>query len=455
MYFITEKKKAYKESKSDGSETEMDLLSQQMKDLSVCQPSEHCHLPVVQNEKPLAGTICEDESLQDIIDSILPSSIDHQSNSEESFSPCTGMNDAYGNFLAAGSALPGIDRDNSDDGDKHDCGNDDDDDWDDIAFNFTPLRMDVTAATVNHNQEFDFHEDDAEKPAKVNEVMMGCCDDDDDYEGYDKGFNINNNKRLTSRGAQTREMKPISIVIDSSDDDDERNGFGEAPVLKTPNAKAPLNDVDMSAIFGSSDLWSSDNDDEEAKGGHDHGKTSFIMNHSSITTANTARQTVKCLESLRVNYSEKSMMDVNRSLSCDTDVICSITPEFEENGGRNVIKNRLSNVSSTKLNILSCKDDGNISKEPSRKTSHKEPCKFSVLHLHNNSPQTAQCEGDSDVHTVESFEILHQQESCKENVNSPFDDYMPAPLFKRLGKNFGGKQRLASLHSISTTIDDI
>ena len=444
----------------------MDVLSQQMKDLSVCQPSEHCHLPVVQNEKSLAGKNCEDESLQDIIDSILPSSIDHQSNSEDSFSPSTRMNDAYGNFLAAGPALPGIDSDNGnddddDDGDKHDCGNDNDDDnWSDIAFDFMPLKMDITAATVNHNQQCEFHEEDAEKTAKVNQVMLGCCDDDDDdYEGYDKGFNINNNKRLTSCGAQTREMKLI-VVIDSSDDDDnESNGFGEAPVLKqslkTPNTKASLNDVDMSAIFGSSDLWSSDNDDEEAKGGHDHGKTSFIMNHSKITTVNTARQTAKCLGKSKANYSEKLMIDVNQSLPCDTGVTCSITSELEENGGRNVIKNRLSNVSSTKLKILSCKDDGNISKEPGRKTRRKEPCKFPVLHSDNSSLKTTQCEGASDVHTVESSEILQQQESCKENVNSPFDDYMPAPLFKRLGKNFSGKHRLASLRSISTTIDDI
>ena len=179
------------------------------------------------------------------------------------------------------------------------------------------------------------------------------------------------------------------------------------------------------------------------------------MNHSKITTVNTARPTAKCLDSSRANYSEKSMMDVHRSLSCDTGVTCSITSEFEENGGRNVIKNHLSNVSSTKLKILSCKDDGNISKEPGRKTSCKEPCKFPVLHPHNNSLKTTQCEGVSDVHTVESSEILQQQESCKENANSPFDDYMPAPLFKRLGKNFSGKHRLASLRSISTTIDDI
>ena len=440
----------------------MDLLSQQLKDLSVCQPSEPCQLSEVQNEKPLAGKICEDKSLQDIIDSILPSSIDHQSNSEESFSPSTRMNDAYGNFLAAGSTLRSIGSDNccdgDDDDDKHDCGNNDDD-WDDTPFDFMPLKMGGMAATESHHQESDFNEEDSEKQAKVNQVMLDCCDD---YESYDKRFNIDNNKRLASHRAQTREKKPISIVIDSSDDDDdESNGFGDAPVLKqsleTPNAKAPLNDVDVSAIFGSSDLWSSDNDDEGATSGYGHGKTSFIMNPSSITKVNTARhvQTAKCLDCSSANFSKKSMMDVNQGLSCDTGVVCSTTPEFEENSERNVIKHHLTNVSSTKLNILSCKDDGNISKEPSRETNHKDPCKSFVLQSRNNSQKITQCEGVNNVHTVESSEIQQQQESCKENVNSPFDDYMPAPLFKRLGKNFSGKHRLASLRSISTTIDDI
>ena len=102
------------------------------------------------------------------------------------------------------------------------------------------------------------------------------------------------------------------------------------------------------------------------------------------------------------------------------------------------------------------------------KKSKKEllESKGQVLKPQNNglisAPQSSNCksktavksDGFSDVYSAGRYEEVQGDKCGKENVDSPFDDFMPAPLSKRLAKQLRGKQRLASLHSISSVTDD-
>lgn len=459
---IAEKKKADKPSTSNSCENEMDLLSQQLKDLSVHQISEQCHDSAVQYQKP------DDDSLQDIIDSILPSTRENQSCSLERCSPIVSVGDENRYFFAAGITGGDIDYSPGSNGD-----NDNDDD--DIPCDFKALKMDIMAANFEHKEECKSDDDNDYCPdskkceaVKVNPNLLESCDQVKfDYGSYSAGPG----KPVMSQYAiMEAELKSFSsresvVVVESSDDDDEvDNDHGEKSIqkwrLKAPKAKRLLNDSDLNEIFGCSDLWSSDSEDEEVKDSRNHGKP-LVMKPSCIAKSKAATHSTKL-------FPRKSMQDANSHLSPDTDVINSSTAQFEKNGGKQVIHkgpltNVLQDVSSAKLNKLLHENehhktgkDGKLCESPAEATSHKSSCSSLVHHFINDSQVTqGQSNSAGDVDICGSSQNLQHQGSQKENVASPFDDYVPAPLFKRLGKNFSAKQRLDSLRSISAATDDI
>ncbi|CAH3147543.1 unnamed protein product, partial [Porites evermanni] len=139
---ITGKKKPDKPSKkTHDCEDEVNLLSQQLQDLSVQHSDRGTRHGSVAHEEPAEQEVDKDESLQDIIDSVLPNTIDHISSSPECSSPYVGMIDR--NFLAASKRWQGIDNDEDDDYDL--VRNDDqdvNDDYkvDDIPCDYQPVR---------------------------------------------------------------------------------------------------------------------------------------------------------------------------------------------------------------------------------------------------------------------------------------------------------------------------
>ena len=463
---IAERKQQEKVSTSNGCESEINALSQQLKDLSVCHPSGHFSVSAISNERPsVAGdNNCEEECLQDIIDSILPFTSDHLPDSPESFSPFARMNEDYYSFVAGGTTRVGNDCDSDDDdGDGyHGChdfnrGN--------IPCVLQPLKMKVTAGTITQVSKASGASlncrDSKKREVLKTKVAEGNSDVLEFFDGNDEGecnrFSIYDEESVASLGVKEAGRKPIScpenlIVVDSSDDDENNYRYcREKPLLKQSmkiqKEETLHSDADPSEIFGSSDLWSSDDENEEATDSCDHGKAHLLMNLS-----------IQTVDDLVANSSQKPVQDAKPHLHCDATSSYPITPEFEENAGRGC--NILQDISSAKLNTASCKDEvhseteSNVLEEMTKQSSHKNPCISLVPHIYDSSLKTTQCDTINEVNNVRSSEMLHKQESWKENIDSPFDDHVPAPLFQRLGKKFSAKQRLASLHSISTVADE-
>ncbi|KAJ7392256.1 Flap endonuclease GEN 1 [Desmophyllum pertusum] len=196
------KKPAKLPATSDGYENEVELLSKQLEDLSVHHSSEQCHSSEAQHEKPLCfvGAISIDDSLQDIIDSILPSdSNDHSSHclSLERSSPFTKMDGIKMKLSAADVGGNDNDDDNGYDDDwKDDKDNgyndDDDDDFDEedddgvgggddddgIPWDFKPLHTQVVAANLDHESGSESNDDSQKlktlKDVKATQISKMC-----------------------------------------------------------------------------------------------------------------------------------------------------------------------------------------------------------------------------------------------------------------------------------------
>ena len=514
----TGKKKPDKPSKTTHDcEDKVDLLSQQLQDLSVQRSDRGTRHGSVAHEEPAEQEVDKDESLQDIIDSILPNTIDHDSSSPECSSPYVGMIDR--NFLAASKRWQEIDNDEDDDYDL--VRNDDqdvNDDYkvDDIPCDYQPVRM-VMAPKLG-NKEFtkpdDYRgvidrEDDFLKcglsKLKVMKTRAGysavdvldCSQDnndtDDDSEDYDHERRVINVSKLPSPDVppcRTTAAKPITrleyvVVIDSSDEDIVVSGK-ERKVLKK-NVRASktkqvlLNDSDLKQIFGSSDLWSSDDDEEENANGD---VENFALTRKVFGINKTASSTAK------LNY--------NHALGKPSASLCKKSPELDscpslsrqtkledcrdsllvENGSQTVSNKDLQSNSLRNgpyVKTVSSSDNVYAARAERVKEKSAEGISKRVL-LPTNTNQsisgspttnvlsdgflvTSQCDRLDDINTHVSSKDGAQKGNVdslaqKENVDSPSDDFVPAPLSSRLRQNFTAKHRLASLRSISSATDE-
>ena len=515
---ITGKKKPDKPSKkTHDCEDQVDLLSQQLQDLSVQHSGRGTRHGSVAHEEPAEQEVDKGESLQDIIDSILPNTTDHNSSSSECSSPYVGMIDR--NFLASSKRWQEIDNDEDDDCDL--VRNDDkdvNDDYkvDDIPCDYQPGRM-VMASKLG-NKEFtkpdDYrgvidHEDDFLKcglsKLKAMKTRAGytavdvldCSKDnndtDDDSEDYDHERRVINVSKLPSPGippCRTTAAKPITrlecvVVIDSSDEDIVVSGK-ERKVLKK-NVRASktkqvlLNDSDLKQIFGSSDLWSSD-DDEEENANRDVENLALTRKASGINK--TASSTAKLIYNRALGKPGASLckksteLDSCPSLSRQTKLEDCRDSLLVKNGSQTVsIKDLQSNslrngpyvktVSSSdnvyeaRAERVKVKSAESISKRVLLPTNTNQRISGSPTTnvLSNGFLVTSQCDRLDDINTHVSSKDGAQKGNIdslaqKENVDSPSDDFVPAPLFRRLRQNFTAKQRLASLRSISSATDE-
>ena len=503
IMFIAEKKQAAKlPSVSDDYENEVGFLSKQLEDLSVHQSSVQSYSSMAQNGNHFAaGTISDvsnDESLQDIIDSILPSdSNNHSSN------PPAKMNDAGRKFSAAATGSPRSDTDDdyvfSDDDDYDDeeegggvdDDNDDDHDNYDIPEDFKPLQTKVLGCSLHHDNEREINEkSQTSAPSSVKGVeaipdlkLLLECIDTDDYYNYDScSMNTHNGKPielpLTSCERKTLgAFNPIPStgiqrVVESRDNSKgHRNNPTSTKRENEKSAKAKLSDADLIEIFGSSD---EEGDDK-----------SFVMKQSSCSakleggtkTCDTGLSGTIVRKNLHGDVFDSSEMDkflhklqhAKLGFPCDTDstsVLAENGKEFITNS-KGCLASNLQDDSCAKSNtIRSFKGDANLGakgkKEELAKATRKvlEPANTVLNNTFHPSMQAFDShkkENSDSVDEISSHESsgkFQEYESWKENAASPFDDYMPAPLSKRLGKQFSAKQRLASLHSISSVTDD-
>ena len=497
IMFITEKKQAAKlPSVSDDYENEVEFLSKQLEDLSVYQSSEQSHISMAQNENHLAaGSISyysNDESLQEIIDSMLPSNSNrHSSCGVEKSSPAAMRND-----VKRSDDEDVVFSDDDDDEEDGSFGNDDDDgddDDNDIHWDFEPLQTEVLGYSLHHDNEPEINEKSQTlAPSSVKGVeaipdlkhVLEYIDTDDYYNYDNQKMNTNNDKPVESpvtspKRKKLEKIKPIpctgiQTVVKSRDN---YKGHGKNPTsiqgqIEKPS-KSKLSDADLVEIFGSSD---EDGDDK-----------SFVMKLSSCSTKLEGGAKT-CDTRLAGTISRNKLRDdafdsserfkflhtplqhakMGFPTNC-TNVLAKNGKEVIITKSEGCLASSLQDVSCAKSNVSSLMQDTNFTKgakgnkEELAKATKKvlQPTKTILNNAFQppvqviDSHKKENCDIVDDICPFhESSGTFKEYESWKENTASPFDDYMPAPLSKRLGKQFSAKQRLASLHSISSVTDD-
>ena len=493
---ITGKKKPDKPSKkTHDCEDEVNLLSQQLQDLSVQYSDRGTRHGSVAHEEPAKQEVDEDESLQDIIDSILPNTFDHDSSSPECSAECSspyvGMIDR--NFLAASKRWQEIDNDEDDDydhvrNDDHDVN--DDYEVDDIPCDYQPVRM-VMAPKLG-NKEFTKSDDYSSYPGVIDreddflkcglsklkdmkiragytavDVLDHSQDinvTDDDSEDYDHERRVINVSKLPSPDippCRTTAAKPIThlecvVVIDSSDEDIVVSGK-ERKVLKK-NVRASktkqvlLNDSDLKQIFGSSDLWSSD-DDEEDNANRD--VENFALTRKASGINKTASSTAK----LNYNHAlgKPRASPCKKSTELDSCPSLSHQTKLEDCRDSLLVENGSQTVSNKDMQSNSLRNRPNVKTSQVKEKSAEGISKRVLLPTNTNQSISGSPTSDrlDDINTHMNSNDGAQKGNVgspaeKENVDSPSDDSVPAPLFTRLRQNFTAKHRLASLHSISS-----
>ena len=492
---------------SNDYENEVEFLSKQLEDLSVHQSSEQSHSGMVQNENHFAaGTISDisdDESLQDIIDSILPLDINgHSSLGLEKSSPAE-KNDVKSKFSAVG--IGGLRSDNDDDDDENnvfsdndedggvDDNNDDDLNNDEIYWDLKSSQTDIQGYSLYHNKESEIKEKSQKLKSSSLKGVEGISDlkqvlkcvntDDYYYHDYRKNHNADNDKptewplTLLER-KRLEELKPVlcsgsQTVVKPRD---KNEGHRENPTCTQRQNEKPskpkLSDAELIEIFGSSD----EEGDEKSftmkqtslstklKG---DAKT-HVAKHSSTISRNKLQNDVfDCSE--RVTFLHTPLQYTNMGFPCDAD--CTNVLAGNDRGvitkSKGYSASLLQDASCAKSNVSSLIGDANFEKDAKgKKKEQSKATRKKVLEpantiLNNTSQPSMQafdshkkenCES-SKTCSHESSGNFQECKSLKENTASPFDDYLLTPLLKRLGKKFSAKQRLTSLHSISSVTD--
>ena len=493
---ITGKKKPDKPSKkTHDCEDEVNLLSQQLQDLSVQYSDRGTRHGSVAHEEPAKQEVDEDESLQDIIDSILPNTFDHDSSSPECSAECSspyvGMIDR--NFLAASKRWQEIDNDEDDDydhvrNDDHDVN--DDYEVDDIPCDYQPVRM-VMAPKLG-NKEFTKSDDYSSYPGVIDreddflkcglsklkdmkiragytavDVLDHSQDinvTDDDSEDYDHERRVINVSKLPSPDippCRTTAAKPIThlecvVVIDSSDEDIVVSGKERKVVKKNVRASKTkqvlLNDSDLKQIFGSSDLWSSD-DDEEDNANRD--VENFALTRKASGINKTASSTAK----LNYNHAlgKPRASPCKKSTELDSCPSLSHQTKLEDCRDSLLVENGSQTMSNKDMQSNSLRNRPNVKTSQVKEKSAEGISKRVLLPTNTNQSISGSPTSDrlDDINTHMNSNDGAQKGNVgspaeKENVDSPSDDSVPAPLFTRLRQNFTAKHRLASLHSISS-----
>lgn len=407
-----------------------------MEELTVDQPPDNCLSSAISHQKASLSDdeSYADESLQEIINSILPSTTNQQGNSMESLDSFEGPKNCDADLIYVGVACMASDDEEIDNAES------------DV---FKPLQMkfnedsDEFDSVCKSNEETNNGLDSKEcknleiTTARANPHVFDCNNYCKRREKED--CSIDHDKPIMHRHIRKADQKQSAshknFIINSSDEDDD--SIGKEPCLKQrlnlQIAKDLKNDIDISEIFGSSDLWSSDND-EEVVNSLDK-KPSLPLHSFSTQTADL----------FKTDFQFKTNTE-NASCSCNPDTIDRATLEFDENHGEDKMKAPISNVledvSGQRLNTISHKSGDCFRKVSATMRVGEKACKSFV----RDPPTTKPINIDSMkvAGSVGSPQKQQKQEALKENIlNSSFDDdEMTVPLLERIKKNLSERKRL-------------
>lgn len=401
-----------------------------MEELTVDQPPDDCLSSAISHEKAPSSDdeSYADESLQEIIDSILPSTTDQHGNSMESLDFFEGPKNCDADLIYVGVACMVSYGEETDNAER------------DV---FKPLQMkfepdnDEFDSVCKSNEENNNGLDSNKcknlefKIARANPHVVDCNNYCERREKEDCSFYYD--KSITSRTVRKAEHHE-NFVIDSSDEDDD--SIGKEPCLKQrlnlQIAKDLKNNIDISEIFGTSDLWSSDNDEE-------------VVNslYKKPPLRSLSKQTA---DLFKTDFQFRTNVE-NASLSCKPDATDSTTLEFEENHGENATKAPISNVledvSGKRLNTISHRDGDCFSKVSVTMRVGKKAGKSFVQDPPTTTPIII--DAMKDAGSVRSPKKQQKQEALKENIlNSSLDDDddMTVPLLERIRKNLSARKKL-------------
>lgn len=450
LFVISEKKKATTSvSSSEYLENEVEFLSRQLEDISVG------HSQQLQSSEPssLFSDVSTNDSLQDVIDSVLPTF------SGYSLHP-PGMK-----LSLVNSGHPDSDDDGyHDDSDDNDDNDDDDEDVDIKECNVNipgdPNSLQRELAPDNLDSEYGCGVDGSyggiSKSSMLRDVQATQChlQVDVSIENHDmtdkKISNVKTNEYPRKRH-EARTVEEVKSISESTTQNDFKsrniNEHGKKFMLvnniKKSKQMTVLSEADVIEIFGSSD------EDDDSK-------SFFSRQVSSKFTEKTLKGSVSKI---------KSRNEIPGFVTESSEMKSLLGPVHYANSdflGQTHQQEFLRDHSRAFLS----KDDMKYVNDTKKSKKELLESKGQVLKPQNNSlisaPQSSNCksktavksDGFSDVYSAGRYEEVQGDKCGKENVDSPFDDFMPAPLSKRLAKQLRGKQRLASLHSISSVTDD-
>ena len=451
LFVISEKKKATTSvSSSEYLENEVEFLSRQLEDISVG------HSQQLQSSEPssLFSDVSTNDSLQDVIDSVLPTF------SGYSLHP-PGMKLSLVNSGHPDSDDDGY-HDDSDDNDDNDDDDDEDVDIKECNVNIPgdPNSLQRELAPDNLDSEYGCGVDGSyggiSKSLMLRDVQATQChlQVDVSIENHDmtdkKISNVKTNE-YPRKGHEARTVEEVKSISESTTQNDFKsrniNEHGKKFMLvnniKKSKQMTVLSEADVIEIFGSSD------EDDDSK--------SFLSRQvSSKFTEKTLKGSVSKI---------KSRNEIPGFVTESSEMKSLLGPVHYANSdflGQTHQQEFLRDHSRAFLS----KDDMKYVNDTKKSKKELLESKGQVLKPQNNglisTPQSSNCksktavksDGFSDVYSAGRYEEVQGDKCGKENVDSPFDDFMPAPLSKRLAKQLRGKQRLASLHSISSVTDD-
>lgn len=467
----TKKKATTSVSSSDNHDNEMEFLSRQLEDLRVqsSMPQNESH------SRGLYSDVSVNESLQDVIDSVLPT-IDgyslHHPPMINSASVNSGCSDSDADEC----------HDDDDDNDV-----DDDDSIEECNVNFPWHSNSVQREFAPYTSNLDCgygHGVDGSYGIS-NPLMLKDVQTTSPYHHLvdvsiknnnttdEKNSDVKTHEYLGKRREANTVQQESAIETLSDFKSRNRNDHGKkfntcrsANIVRTLSGVTVLSKTDVIEIFGSSDEENDDIKSRSLKQLLSKSKAKTVKGRAGISKFKSRNEIPGSVtESSETKSPQKSVQCTNSDFSVQTDPLNF--PEEDGFGTNECVPGILQELLSDHSMTFSSKDKVKYVNNTKRNKKELPEHTGKVLKPENNgfisTPHSlnqkfktaASSDGFSDVYSTGGYEEVQGDKCGKENVNPPFDDYMPAPLSKRLVKQLSGGQRLASLRSISSVKDDI
>lgn len=470
-FVIAEKKATASVSSSDNHDNEMEFLSRQLEDLRVqsSTPQNESH------SRGLYSDVSANESLQDVIDSVLPT--------------VDGYSLHYPPMINSASVNSG-----RSDSDADECHDDDDDDNDvdddnsieecNVNFPWHPNSVQRELAPYTSNLDCGYGHGVDGSYGISNPLMLKDVQTTSPYHHHvdvsiknnnttdEKNSDVKTHEYLGKRcDANTVQQESASETLSNfksrnrHDHGKKFNTCMSANIVRKLSGVTVLSKTDVIEIFGSSDEEDDDIKSLSLKQLLSKSKAKTRKGRAGIRKFKSRNEMPGSVtESSETKSPQKSVQCTDSDFSVQTDQFNF--PEEDGFGTNECVPGILQELLSDHSVTFSSKDKVKYVNNTKRNKKELPEHTGKVLKPENNvfisTPQSlnqksktaVSSDGFSDVYSTGGYEEVQGHKCGKENVNPPLDDYMPAPLSKRLGKQLSGGQRLASLRSISSVEDD-